>query len=153
MLMFLVWLWADSRKTTTSVYQIVRIENVGPGREVMPAGTLWSASYANGVTLHKGMMFLSYARVVGLDAGSRMRRESLGYTRIASDHHWQVPTLGSMNPGDTTHLATVRCYDVQVPMWGFIAGFAVVWGSLLAWRWRRTTRMMAAVRDGWGPPA
>ena len=143
-LMFLGWLWADSRKTTTSMYQVVEIEHVGPGRSIMPVGTLFSASYVNGVTLHKGMMFLSYARVAELDAQSRMRRGPLSFMRISPDYHWQVPALGPLNFGDTTHLATVRCYRVRMPMWGVIAGCAIVWGGLLTWRWRRAMRMISA---------
>jgi hypothetical protein len=143
-LMFLGWLWADSRRTTTSLYKILELEDTRAMPPLTDAMTYTSreASCINGVTLHDGKLVLSYASATKLKPHVTMRRGPLTFMRIAPDYHWQVPALGGGMYYDGANLATVRRYQVVVPMWGVVGLYLMGSGGVLWWRRRKWRRFL-----------
>lgn len=146
MLVFLVWVWVDSYATATKVHVGVFLVERG-----VPVRTRSSPDYklrgesqvycTRTGAIENGLVTVDYEGVSERQKNVMMIRQ-VGFARMNASPGLMLPSFhGFRQRNEGVKIAKVTLYHMEVPMWGIVGLYVVVFITVMM-RWRR--RMMRA---------
>jgi hypothetical protein len=136
-LVFLVWVWADSMRAGTSATRGLVLEGARKPGQVTPE----RAYFHDGMNLNAGRIVLAFTRVTNPQPHVTVRYDPGIFFRFPAGPRWSLRPIDPESHEVGMKLATVRYYRVDVPMWGIVASYLGFAAVVIAWRrrrWRRT---------------
>lgn len=137
-LLFLVWAWADSRKTVTSASRMSLL--ITPGA---PFGDFHGV-YLDRVALDGGRILVWWSHATITSSTLHLDSHSMGYMRGPRDAEgvWFAKPTVVRHVDENTAGARVMTYFVEVPMWCVVALYLMGCGGVLVWRRRRWRKVL-----------